>query len=160
MLSELKDGRGELKKEIGELKKETMHQMRVLSEDLMKEVVAQWSTREVPKTSRIPIYHFRTPARGPLAQLQPTGPAYQYGPQGRLMLAMWCSWTHSIPLSSGNSRTPGFLVSPTAEGQAVGEVTQVEVPASQPKHKSDLVEDCPDDVVKVNGCSITFVLDT
>ena len=75
--SELKDGL------IGELKKEMMDQMRVLSEELMKEVRAQWSTREGSQTFRIPVDHSRTPARGPRAQLRPAGPAYQYDPQGR-----------------------------------------------------------------------------
>ena len=59
---------------------------------------------------------------------------------------------------SQSSRSSGFLTPPTAEGQAVGAVSQVKVPVSQSKH--DLIEDCPDVVVKVNGCPIPFLLDT
>ena len=54
-------------------------------------------------------------------------------------------------------RDPGFLEPPTAEGQAVGVITQEE-PTSQPK--SALIGECPNVVVNMNGCPIPFVLDT
>lgn len=56
----------------------------------------------------------------------------------------------------------GFLISPTAEGQVVGVVTQVEEPKTSRtiQSKSILVGECPEVIVKMNGCFITFVLDT
>lgn len=60
-------------------------------------------------------------------------------------------------MSSGTSKAAGFLIPPTAVGQAVGAV-QTTGPTSQPK--SALVGECPDVVIQINGCSIPFILDT
>ncbi len=60
-------------------------------------------------------------------------------------------------MSSGTCKAAGFLIPPTAVGQAVGAV-QTTGPTSQPK--SALVGECPDVVIQINGCSIPFILDT
>lgn len=52
----------------------------------------------------------------------------------------------------------GFLTSPTAEGQTVGAVTGDKETTSQPKF--NLVDECPDALIKINECPIPFVLDT
>lgn len=61
--------------------------------------------------------------------------------------------------------TTGFLIPPTAEGQAVGAITQDKESTTRPttrpeQPKSALVGECLDVVVKMNGCPIPFVLDT
>lgn len=75
---------------------------------------------------------------------------------------MWCCGTYSTPVPSKANWAPGFLISPAAEGQAVGAVAQEEGPTTQQaaQQKSALVGECLDVVVEMNERSIPFVLDS
>ena len=67
----------------GELKREMMDQMRVLSEELLKEVRAQLPAREEAQAAGPPPDRYRAPTRGSRAQTRQMGPAYQYDAEGR-----------------------------------------------------------------------------
>ncbi|KAL7406248.1 hypothetical protein ABVT39_016389 [Epinephelus coioides] len=140
------------------MKKEIMEPIKALSANLVEEVRSQLSTREA-QPAHGPPYTCHTCPSGETGANRHNSTSLPVGCTGQTYLPkLWCRWACSAPVSTQTIRASGFLISPTAEGQAVGAVTQEKEPTAQPK--SALVGECPDVIVKMNGCSIPFVHDT